>query len=551
MRPTSSLFLQSLALRFAVANGQALQTLTYGPAGPCPAPLVTSVIVQPVYYSSFFQSASQIVNVFGNGETINIGNAPTTYIQNTYITTTIISTVTTTNATSSGPLVGPGSASTTGSSSGPSGTITTSASYGSSSASTTGFSMTPTSSSLATTSGYPTAPPTIYSTVAPPMTTPTPQPTLLSTSVDSQGNTVTVTVVQPTFTLGEGLQSGVQTDIPATSPVMVGIAFGGPGAKVKRQEPTAAPSSTLDGPQPAGLLQGENGGSGNNCGFATRWYLRNGMLLAGNESVGRNFSDFYVPITPQPYINDVNTTFFFSDGILGWNSTDRGPATFYQCGDGLVYAGFPYPPRSDCYVVTLGGIAAAACPVDYTNSAVDVSSSTTSSAAESTTTSGVPDSSTTSDVTTTSDTTSVPLTTTTTDSSVAVSSTTTITTTTTSLAVSSTTTNPSPSSTSPVVASSSTTRATTTTAAATTTTVAPAASKVLARAPAEFPPAPPARQSGRLVLRQWFRQRRQPRPRLEVKLALRRPHLERALDLLVDQALLQWLARVQARRLKV
>ncbi|EXJ94745.1 hypothetical protein A1O1_03142 [Capronia coronata CBS 617.96] len=411
MRPSLSLLLQSLALRLAVVNGQALATVTYGPGGPCSAPLVTSVIVQPVYYSSFFQSASQIVNIFGNGETITIGNAPTTYIQNTYITTTIVSTVTTMiNPSSlSSSVSGTSSTTTSGSDIGP---VTTSA-LSSSSGSTSLSSITPTPSSITTTmSGYPTAPPTIYSTVAPPITIPTPQPVLLSTSVDSQGNTVTVTVTQPTFTLGEGLQSGVQTKIPATSPVLVGIAFGGPGAKVKRQAPTAAPSSTLDGPQPAGLLQGDDGGSGNNCGFATRWYLSEGMLLAGNDSVGRNFSDFYARITPQPWVNDVDTTFYFNDGILGWNSSDQGPATFYQCGDSLVYAGFPYPPREDCYVVTLGGIAAAACPVDYTDSAVETSTTTTSDSPESTTTLSVPDTTTTSDITTTSDMPSSALTTT-------------------------------------------------------------------------------------------------------------------------------------------
>jgi len=88
------LFLQ-LALHTSRSSVHAVSTLIQGPGGPCPAPLVTSVIVQPAYYSAVFTSASQIINIFGGNQTINI-NSPTTYIQNTYITTTVVSTVTTT-----------------------------------------------------------------------------------------------------------------------------------------------------------------------------------------------------------------------------------------------------------------------------------------------------------------------------------------------------------------------------------------------------------------------------------------------------------------------
>ena len=65
MWPKPSLLLQSLALHIAYANAQAVSTVAYGPNGVCPAPptTITSVLVQPVFYSQFIQSASVINNV--------------------------------------------------------------------------------------------------------------------------------------------------------------------------------------------------------------------------------------------------------------------------------------------------------------------------------------------------------------------------------------------------------------------------------------------------------------------------------------------------------
>ncbi|KAK4943781.1 hypothetical protein LTR10_016684 [Elasticomyces elasticus] len=329
MWPSPSLFLPFLALRLAAVNAQALQTIAYGPAGICPVPAVTSlVVVQPAYYSTFFESASQINNIYGMGNTVMINDGPTTYMEQTYITTTVVSTVTTTMINSATSIT----------------------------------SSTP-SSSGAIASASSTTPPS-----------------------GSATSTTTPAVIGQT--LGAGVPSGIVTTIPSTSPVLMGAAGGvqATPAKVKRQDggsaPTAASSSSSAAPTAGALLSsdgsGDSGGATDNCGYATRFYMSNGMLLAvgTNNSVGRNFSDTYAVMTPTPYDNDVNTTFYFNNGILGWNTTDRGPATFYQCGDGSVYAGFPDPPSNDCNVTELGGIGASACPVDYTP---DGLSSTTSS----------------------------------------------------------------------------------------------------------------------------------------------------------------------------
>ncbi|KIW61531.1 hypothetical protein PV05_01642 [Exophiala xenobiotica] len=383
MWPSSTLLLPFLALRLAVADAQALSTVTYGPGGLCPAPSTTSVVVvQQAVYSSFFQSASQINNIFGDGNTIMINNAPTTYITTSYITTTIVTTVMTTTVSPTAPM----SSSTSATSSVAAGPITQTTSAAPGSSSTPMFStMSTTGSSAGGTSGPTTTQRQTFAPVAPPAATTTTPPVLTITTTDANGNTITVTTTQPTFTLGEGLPTGTVSDIPATSPVMLGFSFGGAGAKVKREalnrQEMKRQGSTLDNPPPQGLLQGQSGEAGNNCGFATRYYLVGGMLMSGNESVGRNLSDIFVVITPEPYYNDVNTTFFFANGVLGWNTTDQGAATFYQCGDGLIYAGFPNPTQDNCYPITIGGIAAAACPADFTNDPVpppDTSSSTAS-----------------------------------------------------------------------------------------------------------------------------------------------------------------------------
>ncbi|KAK5061113.1 hypothetical protein LTR84_007655 [Exophiala bonariae] len=364
----------SLALHLAAAYAQsALSTVTYGPNGLCPPPETTSVVVVvPAVYSSFIQSASQIINVFGNGATINIGNGGTTYITNTYITSTIITTITNpvspVTTTSITGVISNTASTTSTSGSVSSGSLPTTT--GSSRPTTTGLSFT-TTAGIPPTSGGTTSfgpPPTIFTPILPPVATPTPPVTLVYVTVDGQGHTITVTSEQPTFTIGEGLESGTQTEIPATSPVLIAMAIP-QFDKVKRQG-SQPPDDALAGP-PANGFSSETGGSLNNCGYAARYYISGGKLMSGNDTVGRNRTDYAVKLAAVSNNNEIATKFFFVDGLLQWESPDRGGGSFYQCDGGPLYVGFPYPPTPNCYSVILGGIAAASCPVDFTDNIPD------------------------------------------------------------------------------------------------------------------------------------------------------------------------------------
>ncbi|KIV96246.1 hypothetical protein PV10_00135 [Exophiala mesophila] len=339
MWSASSLLFASLAVPLATVSAQALTTVTYGPSGPCPVPSTTSsIIVQPVYYSSFFQSASQIVNLWGDGNNIAINNAPVEYVANTYITT-VITTVSSGSGSTSVTLTTTATVD---------GTATTTA--------TTTPSLTTTTPGLTTTTTLAQTPPIIFTPVEAPPVTPLPEE-VLTVTLTIDGVVVTTTTSQPTFTaLGQGMPSGTQTAISPEDPVLIAVAFGGGGERRKRQ---------ASAPVIAGFSQGEKAGAGTNCGFASRYYIEEGKLKSGDKTVGLNASDFYVPLVPVEWYNDIQTELFFVDGILRWESHLRGPGQTYQCGRGPLYFGFPFPPRPDCYTVILGGIAASQCPVDY------------------------------------------------------------------------------------------------------------------------------------------------------------------------------------------
>lgn len=75
------------------------------------------------------------------------------------------------------------------------------------------------------------------------------------------------------------------------------------------------------------------------------------------------------PIILSDQLTDINITFYFNGGVLSWSTTDVSAATFYQCDSGPVYAAFENttPPGLNCQPAVIGGVAAAACPVDYTD----------------------------------------------------------------------------------------------------------------------------------------------------------------------------------------
>ena len=87
MRCSIPLFLAFAAIHPSV-NAQ--RTLAIGPSGVCPAPPVTTFEIIPVYYSSYF-SAETVIDIFGNGNTVDI-HGPTTVITTAIVTVTSLPT---------------------------------------------------------------------------------------------------------------------------------------------------------------------------------------------------------------------------------------------------------------------------------------------------------------------------------------------------------------------------------------------------------------------------------------------------------------------------
>lgn len=109
-----------------------------------------------------------------------------------------------------------------------------------------------------------------------------------------------MTSALPSLTLGEGILAGSSvTSIPTQSPILLAIDPAGGGAKFKRDQPhlverepylgvsqaSASPTATA-----ASFAQNDGGSTGNNCGFATRYTLNNGMLQSGNDTVGKTLN---------------------------------------------------------------------------------------------------------------------------------------------------------------------------------------------------------------------------------------------------------------------
>lgn len=80
MRRPITLFLASAAIYH---SADAASTLAFGPSGLCLSPL-TTVQITPVYYSSYFSGAT-VIDIFGDGNTINV-YGPTTIITTATVT---------------------------------------------------------------------------------------------------------------------------------------------------------------------------------------------------------------------------------------------------------------------------------------------------------------------------------------------------------------------------------------------------------------------------------------------------------------------------------
>ena len=182
--------------------------------------------------------------------------------------------------------------------------------------------------------------------------------TVLTTTVTAT-TTATVTAdLGAAAILGAGLPTGTVTSIPSTSPFVVAYVVDAVGLQ----------RLTFTGPD----------GSTTDPDDADAFYLQDGELRTlDGDKVGRNESDTYAAMMATPYDNDVTTDFFLVDGMLRWDSPDRGEATFYDCG-GNLFAGFPDAPFDNCTEAMVGAVAVDALYLEPGSSTSTSSTSTSS-----------------------------------------------------------------------------------------------------------------------------------------------------------------------------
>jgi hypothetical protein len=371
--------------------GQPLTTTS--PTLSCITPSLQHVIqVQPVYYSTFIQSAGQIINLFGSNDTVIISSGPTEYITNYFVTTTIVNSI---PATQSDSTMSSG-ASNGGSLSASTTALSPSASTPYIPASTIGTAGQPSNSS-------------IHTPIPPPATlTPEVVP-VQSTFTATDGKLSSSTVFQSPLPVGTagGLPAGKLDTLPASLAnqgviIVVGIpspqnsdAPGKRGVRwIEPEKPSLNTSSESKTGSPIlveradttnqdsiAVLNWTAGGTSRGCDAARPWFLNNGQLTdSSGQEVSRDLDQESILFAPSFVNRSVDTQFTFENGILAWTTSDLGNAFFFQCSDdGLVYAGFPNPPKDGCWNVTLAGVKQSSCPVALAKEAADASSSSSSS----------------------------------------------------------------------------------------------------------------------------------------------------------------------------
>ena len=87
-RPATRFVLLAFTISFAIAQAPADSTVVLGPSGTCPVPVEQTISVQLVIYSACFAGNTEI-DPFGNGHTYTMNNAPTVFVVNTVLLTTI------------------------------------------------------------------------------------------------------------------------------------------------------------------------------------------------------------------------------------------------------------------------------------------------------------------------------------------------------------------------------------------------------------------------------------------------------------------------------
>lgn len=365
MAPKRSLIWTAIATSFfAFTHAQAVASVTVkvdSSGRPCPPDVTVSVL--PVHYETFIGSTATIT--LGPGSTVIINNGPTIFI------TDFTSTVTASNTVTRTVTKGDGTPETTVQSA-------TSANPGA----TSGVSSPLTTGPPASTTASPGQPPigtsftseNVFPVVSPPAVTPTSRPPILSTVTGTDGSTTMVPLQEPTATIGEGLPSGLVTEVSPTDPVLVVFAYDYSGLDRKRQE--------ADNPEVLGYAGSKDGETADSCAYAQRYFIEDGQFIErkSGAKVNRNISQSWTPFEPVLYNNDAQSTFTFVDGFLNWETADRGRAEFYQCADSKVYAGWPGPLLENCSRIIVGAIKSSICPVDYSERLSDRPQSSTTRA---------------------------------------------------------------------------------------------------------------------------------------------------------------------------
>ena len=301
------IILQIVFLAFARGTrGQLLprDIVNVGPSGVYPTPITCTALVQPVYYSSWFNYGT-VIEPWMNGELFTINHAPTELC----ISSSLISTIC------------------------PTSTIT--------------------SSSLSTT----------LSITAVTSTTTSASITSVASAMVTQPSRSTTT--GGTLFIGAGLPLGVYSDLPTNTFFVLGVAPVPSAGLIKRGLEGRQAGPMVTALDVVNLLPAATPGPLNQdvCDSAAPLLLQNGRLVQYSRSVNKYQGDPGAVLgfldNQRPDVPRVDATFVLTNGFLSWSTLDVGAASFYYC-NGTVYAGFQgvtYP----CPRVLVGAIAGQAC----------------------------------------------------------------------------------------------------------------------------------------------------------------------------------------------
>ena len=333
-----------------------------GPAGICPAFPITTVQLQPIYYSEYIPY-NTIIDPFRNGHPITITNAPTTIITGDYLTSTIYPTPTSGQATIPGSSnnvqpTGPASSIIIPVSSTPSApSIPASIGPPFGNTTTTQIATSALVISSATNNGQPTLASTGSAAVVSSFS--------VATASSQSAATATITGQVSPLTFGQGLPAGQVSNLDPGTFIFLAMASAGPQVKrdvEKRQQFAGAASAS------AAVVIDFNPAlppatpSAFNCDRATTYNLINGILSRGNTALNKvqGSTEAILGTVIDTSLITVSVTFSINNGFLRWNTPDVGSAVFYNCA-GIVYAGFPNVRVGGCFQIVVGAVAGSAC----------------------------------------------------------------------------------------------------------------------------------------------------------------------------------------------